>query len=339
MQQEIYEWTGGAFVHTHTRIEDELTEENTAGLSPDMAEYMHRYNDGSMSLHALTYYLDAIFDKRIPITDTQHPSYILHPEYDDLADADKIRFFRPEVIEATVDLLSECIIERARIVRQATGLQHVYTGVEVDMLSPDGKLSVHDEALAQLDYVTCSYHSSLWRAAGNADPTKNDCLSAYTRALDNPHVDTLSHPTINLPPEAKARMTAADWTELLQHMKQKQVAFEVNLDSTNLILNKGYNLDAALVQHALSEEVPIVIGFDFHYPHDWGCYPSPRLVQKQDAPGLYAEHLDNGSVSRLLARVLGNIYALRQLGLQPADITNSTPSRFTHWLDSRRVSS
>ncbi|HQG57566.1 MAG TPA: hypothetical protein PLX79_01160 [Candidatus Dojkabacteria bacterium] len=336
MQDEIHNWTGGAFVHSHNRIEDELEVQKSQGdVDESVADLLYRYTDGSMTLGAISIYLENIFGKTIPLTDTQHPSYILHPEYDDLPDSAKVEFYNPQAIDATIDLLSKCMLERMRVVRRAKQLSHVLTGAEVDILSPKGRLSLTDEALSQLDYVTCSFHSSLWKATGNSDPSKAVCLDTYNHALTNPNVDTLSHPTINIPLDVKMSMTPQDWNELFQLMSEKQVAFEVNLDSTNLAFNNGRNLDRALLLNALNHGVPIVIGFDFHYPHDWGCYPSPRLVTKDKAEKLFHEHLENGSIDRLLARVLGNIYALKQLGLQPTDILNNGQGQFVNWLRKR----
>lgn len=336
MQDEIYNWIGGAFVHTHNRIEDELETQRSQGeVDEEIVDLMYRYTDGSMTLGAISTYLENIFGKTIPLTDTQHPSYVLHQEYDDLPDSAKVEYYNPQAVDATVDLLSKCMLERMRVIRRSKQLRHVLTGAEVDILSPKGRLSLTDDALSQLDYVTCSFHSSLWRAGGNSDPSKTVCLDTYNNALTNSHVDTLSHPTINIPPEVKASMTSQDWDELFQLMSERQVAFEVNLDSTNLTFNDGRNLDRALLLNALNHGVPIVIGFDFHYPHDWGCYPSPRLVTCDQAKGLFEEHLKNGSIDRLLARVLGNIYALKQLGLQPSDILNNGQGQFLEWLNKR----
>lgn len=337
MQDEIHQWVGGAFTHTHPRLEDAIDSQPAEALTPEMQKYMRRYDDGSMTLEAITYYLDGIFGERIPITDTQHPSYVLHPQYDDLEDSAKVEWFNPNVVEPTIQLLSQCMLERMRVIRRASHLNHVKSGVEVDILSPRGRLSVNDEVLQQLDYVTCSFHSSLWRASGNPDPTKKVFLDTYQNIVANRNVDTISHPTFYLPPEVKQNMTASDWKELLQHMKEAQVAFEVNLDSTDLVHNRGNNLDRALIVSALKHEVPIVIGFDFHYPHDWGCYPSPRLLREKDAEALFQEHCQNGSISKLLARVLGNIYALKQLGLQPSDVLNHSQTSFNAWLSDRNL--
>lgn len=336
MKDEIYKWVGGAFVHSHNRIDDELDIQKSEGaMEENMADLLYRYTDGSMTLGSITLYLENIFGEVIPLTDTQHPSYVLHPEYDDLPDSAKLKFYNSKAIDKTVELLSECMLERMKVIKRSKHLSHVLTGTEVDILSSKGKLNLTNDTLSQLDYVTCSFHSSIWRAAENPSLSKTSCLDTYQYALENPNVDTLSHPTLYIPKEVKSEMRAEDWNELFQLMSQKQVAFEVNLDSTNLIFNMGYNLDTKLLLSALNHDVPIVIGFDFHYPHDWGCYPSPKLITQNQASNLFKEHYENGSINRLLARVLGNIYALRQLGLQPDDVLNNSQETFLNWLSKR----
>lgn len=338
MDNEISDWTGGCFVHSHLRIDDLLSEVGEGELDPSTMVYMSRYRDGSFSLRAITSYLEFALGKRVLVTDTQHPAYVLSDDYDRFTDDEKVQLFNVNVREATIDLLSACIIERMRIIRRFGEFAHVLSGVEADILSPKGELTVSNFGLSQLDYVTTSFHSSIWRAAGNPDLSRNGCIKMYNYVVDNSHVDAISHPILCIPTELKLSMTADDWIELFTHMREKQVAFEVNLDSTNLIYSRGKNLDRALVISTLKYCVPIVIGFDFHYLADWGCYPSPELLTSpENAIKLFHEHCANGSINRLLARILGNIYALKEIGFQPQDIVNSSEERFNTWLSGRNT--
>lgn len=334
MQNEIYEWVGGAFVHNHFRIDALIASLPPELIDSEMKEYMYRYNDGTFSLEAITIYLENIFKQKVLITDTQHPSYVLSADYDDLEDVDKVKFFNKEVVEATVDLLTKCILERRRIINQFEHLSHVLSGVEVDILDAKGTLTVQNVGLASLDYVTASLHSSIWYAAGNEEMNLATCMEMYNHVADNPNVDTISHPTFYLPKDLKLRMKAKDWQELFVHMKSTGVAFEINLDSTKLTYDaEGNNLDRELVIQAMKFGVPIVIGFDFHDIASWGGYPSPKLlVGEAEIRRLFQIHLDNGSIDKLLARVMGNIYALKEMGIKPSNIMNSTQTLFKYWL-------
>lgn len=337
MQNEVFDWVGGAFVHNHFRIDDLVAQLRPDKITEEMATYMNRYRDGSFSLGAISTYLENIFGQNILITDTQHPSYVLSEDYDNLEDEDKIQFFNKEVQEATVDLLTQCILERKRVIRQFSNLSHVLNGVEVDILSPNGGLTVRDEALSQLDYVTASFHSSIYYAAGNESPKTTGAMNMYNHVVANPNVDAISHPTFYLPQQEKLIMTPTDWSELFVNMSKNKVAFEINLDSTNLVYDRdGTNLDRNLLMHALKAGVPLVIGFDFHYIADWGGFPSPLLLINEDEIKIIIkEHHENGTISRLLARVLGNMYALKQMGIEPSNIVNSNDKLFKNWLAER----
>jgi DNA polymerase (family 10) len=64
---------------------------------------------------------------------------------------------------------------------------HIFTGVEVDILA-DGELDLADATLAQLDIVVASVHSRFDQPA--------DVMTARVlRALENPYVRILGHPT------------------------------------------------------------------------------------------------------------------------------------------------
>ena len=63
----------------------------------------------------------------------------------------------------------------------------IFTGIECDILK-DGSLDFPDEVLATLDYVVASVHSSF--TMPSAEMTKR-----IIKALENPHVTMLGHPT------------------------------------------------------------------------------------------------------------------------------------------------
>ena len=237
------------------------------------------------------------------------------------------------------DLLTRCILERARLIRKSKDLPYILSGAEVDILSKRGGLTVENKGLRELDFVTASFHSSIWHAAGHETMKKgSDIIDTYHYVVGNQDVDMLSHPVAYVPYDIRAKMSSADWSELLTNMKKNNVAYEINLDSTDLLNTKGDNLDRKILSEALKTGTPLMIGFDFHYMSDWGVQPSPTLMlDPEDAKKLFHVHVSNGSASRLLARVLGNIYALEQIGVQPHDILNSSKDKFLQWLLKRNT--
>jgi DNA polymerase (family 10) len=63
----------------------------------------------------------------------------------------------------------------------------ILKGTECDILA-DGKLDFDDELLAQFDFVVASIHSGF-------SMTADEATARLCRALENPHVDILGHPT------------------------------------------------------------------------------------------------------------------------------------------------
>jgi DNA polymerase (family 10) len=71
--------------------------------------------------------------------------------------------------------------------RQMEGRIRVFTGIEVDILA-DGALDLDDEVLAQLDVVIASVHSRF-------DQSREEMTSRVLKAIENPFVRILGHPT------------------------------------------------------------------------------------------------------------------------------------------------
>jgi DNA polymerase (family X) len=79
-------------------------------------------------------------------------------------------------------------IRRIREVEQELeGKIRIFPGIEVDILS-DGTLDLSDEVLAQIDVVIASVHSLF-------NLTEEDMTARVLRAIENPYVRILGHPT------------------------------------------------------------------------------------------------------------------------------------------------
>ncbi len=101
--------------------------------------------------------------------------------------------------------------------RTFDGEFRVFSGVECDILR-DGSLDFDDEVLAQLDYVVASVHSAF--SLSEAEMTKR-----VIRAISNPHVTMLAHPTgrlllrrdgytIDIPAVIDAAAETGTWIEI-----------------------------------------------------------------------------------------------------------------------------
>lgn len=124
----------------------------------------------------------------------------------------------------------------------------VLNGLEIDIL-PDGSLSVPDEALETLDYVIAGIHSV---HRGGRDVITKRLMSA----LNNPHVDIISHPTNRLLNERDS--SDADWEEIFKLTAKNHKILEIDGYPNRLDLRDD------LVRQAKELGVKFVIDSDGH---------------------------------------------------------------------------
>ena len=124
----------------------------------------------------------------------------------------------------------------------------VLKGIEVDILS-DGRLDFEDEFLAEFDLVVASVHSKFAM-------TEKEATERLIKAVENPHVDILGHPTGRLllsregyPLNMKAVIDAA---------ADAHTAIEVNANPARL------DIDWRFLAYAREKGVQIPINTDAH---------------------------------------------------------------------------
>ncbi|MCF3648469.1 DNA polymerase/3'-5' exonuclease PolX [Synoicihabitans lomoniglobus] len=104
---------------------------------------------------------------------------------------------------------------------------HVFAGSEVDILT-DGALDFSDELMAELDYVVASVHNALTQS--EADMTKR-----IIRAVENPHVTMLGHPTGRLLLRREA--SKADLSKIIDAAIANDTIIELNASPWRLDLD------------------------------------------------------------------------------------------------------
>jgi len=137
------------------------------------------------------------------------------------------------------------------------GRFRLLTGMEVD-IKADGALDMPDDILAQLDIVVASVHSAM-----NQDEEK--MTARVIKALSNPHLDILGHPTARLLGErdpVKVRME-----DVFKAAKQKGKALEINAMPDRLDLNDLHIIRAREIG------VKLVLSTDSHNPSHLGLMP------------------------------------------------------------------
>ena len=123
-------------------------------------------------------------------------------------------------------------------------------GVEVEVLA-DGELALPDNVLANLDVVVASIHSGLRQ---ERDVITARCL----RAIANPHVDILGHPTGRL--IGRRPPSDVDMEQVLQACAEHATVVEINAHPARLDVNDVY------ARRAVELGCKIAINSDAHAP-------------------------------------------------------------------------
>jgi DNA polymerase (family 10) len=168
-------------------------------------------------------------------------------------------------------------IQRIREVDlQMEGRIRVFTGIEVDILA-DGALDLDDEVLAQMDVVIASVHSRF-------DQSREEMTARISRAIENPYVRILGHPTGRL---------------LL-----RREAYVLDLGA---VLRRAAELGVAMEHNAAPERLDLC-DRDLRLARELGC----RIVISTDAHDIrHLEKMDYG------------VRQLRRAWLGPEDVLNT----------------
>jgi DNA polymerase (family 10) len=128
------------------------------------------------------------------------------------------------------------------------GRIHLFTGIECDILA-DGTMDLADETLAQLDIVIASVHTRF-------DLSQADQTARVLRALENPFVRVLAHPTGRK--LLRRDPYAIDLEQVFSHAAKLRVAVEHNAAPARTDLSDSH------MRLAKSLGCKIVINTDAH---------------------------------------------------------------------------
>jgi DNA polymerase (family 10) len=126
----------------------------------------------------------------------------------------------------------------------------ILKGTECDILK-DGKLDLSDAALAKLDFVGISVHSHF-------NLSEKDQTARIIKAMSNPHVHCLFHPTCRLIGKREAIKLNMD--EIISTAKKYHVLLEINSMPSRMDLNDRWT------RAAVKSGVKLVINTDAHSP-------------------------------------------------------------------------
>ena len=164
-------------------------------------------------------------------------------------------------------LTDEEILEQAEVVREIdeTVDIEVFAGIEANV-DTDGEIGLSDEVIDVLDLIVASPHSALDQDADAAG-------ERLVRAIENPAVDVLGHPSGRLLNRREG--LSIDAAELGAAAVEADTALEVNANPHRL------DLWGSAVKAAIDEGAVIAINTDAHRPGTleyvrWGVHTARR---------------------------------------------------------------
>ncbi|MBI4344190.1 MAG: DNA polymerase/3'-5' exonuclease PolX [Euryarchaeota archaeon] len=137
--------------------------------------------------------------------------------------------------------------EIERVKGGITGIE-VLRGIECD-IRKDGSLDLMDETLERCDIVIGAVHSHF-------NLPMREMTERMMRAMENPNLDIIGHPTGRLLGEREAY--ELDWERLFDAAEDNGIAFEINAFPSRL------DLDGAHIKAALAHGLQFAIGTDAH---------------------------------------------------------------------------
>ncbi len=141
----------------------------------------------------------------------------------------------------------------------------ILKGTECD-IHKDGSLDLSDAALAKLDWVGVSIHSSF-------NLSRTEQTKRIVKALSNPNVDCFFHPTCRL--IGKREPIDYDFDEILAVAKKNHVALEIDCYPDRSDLNDSR------VRAAVKAGAMLVIDTDAHAPEHFRFIPLGEAIARR----------------------------------------------------------
>jgi DNA polymerase (family 10) len=241
-EEEVYAAVGLPWMPPEIREESGEFEAAAAGKLPRLVEladlqadlHMHSsWSDGKASIREMAEAARARGYSYMAITD--HSAYL---GVTNGLDGARLRKQAAEVAAINTEYAARG--ERFRILR----------GVEVD-ITADGALALPDDVLAELDLVVASPHVKLSQPIEQA-------TDRLLRAIRNPHVDIIGHPTGRLIGSREG--SEIDLDAIGRAAAETGTLLEINSGPDRL------DLDAPSVRRALDLGAHITINSDSHHP-------------------------------------------------------------------------
>ena len=147
----------------------------------------------------------------------------------------------------------------------------ILKGIEVD-IKKDGTLDYDDEILSGFDLVIASVHN-------NFNLPADEMTNRIVKAMKNPHIDILGHPTGRM--LGNRTPFEFDYDKVLETALENDVILEINASPSRFDLNDEMAMDA------IRSGVKLTINTDAHHPDqynymEYGIYIARRAWAEND---------------------------------------------------------
>jgi len=174
-------------------------------------------------------------------------------------------------------------LEIDRVNKKLGGKLKVLKGTECDILK-DGSLDLPDEILSKLDVVGVSVHSHF-------NLSSEDQTSRIIRAIENPHVDILFHPTGRI--LGKRDAYEVHMTEIIKAAKKTGTVLEIDSYPDRLDLRDEH------IRMAVQAGVRLAIDSDAHSPEHF-AYLEYGIAQARRGWARREDIINSWPLSRML---------------------------------------
>jgi len=235
-EEAFYQRQGLAFIPPEIREGQQEIEMAEQGTIPRLAElsdikgdlHVHTdWSDGRDSLEAMALAAKARGYQYLGICDHSAGRGIAHG-----LDAERLR---------------QQILEIKKLNQEISGI-HIFSGIEVDIRA-DGSLDMPDGLLEELDIVTAAVHSAMSQG-------EEQMTGRIIKAIENPNVDVLAHPTCRLLPVREPIMV--DMEAVFEAAARTNTILEINAMPSRLDLKDTH------AYRARELGVRLVISTDAH---------------------------------------------------------------------------
>lgn len=199
----------------------------------------------------------------------------------------------------------------------------IYSGVEANIISPEGDLDVPNDILAEMDLVIASKHDMRpVFPESNGQPNAEELTNLYLNLMDNPEVDVIGHPTRDVHWQIIEQM---DWEALFAKSIETNTAIEINI---------GVPLPRKIIKMAARAGAPLFIGTDAHILEQF------QFLTKQEKATI--ENSDDrlqyplGVKYSFWKKVVKILRALEEVNTPAEQVITSSSKNFEDWISKEK---